>query len=172
MQVFRGDVGLQLEAGNLPEGVDAGIGAAGALGQRGFAGDAAEGGLQLALDGWFSGLNLPAAVIGAVVGKGELPGLRAADGLGAFGHWLPVQISEYSKRLRRKGAERGVGYTQLSACRAAIRWKNPENAGVAGIGGNEPGSQRVGRWESADRVCGENVLANDNNASGAALRTS
>ena len=59
--------------------MNAGVGAAGALRQRRFAGDALQGSLQLALD-CRSGLHLPAVEVGAIVGKGELPGLRSRPG--------------------------------------------------------------------------------------------
>src|SRR5580698_750222 len=86
LQIFRGNVGGEFEAGYLAEGVDAGIGAAGALGQWGFAGDAAEGGLQFSLDGGLTGLDLPAAEVGAVVGEGQLPGMKPEGmRLGSFG---------------------------------------------------------------------------------------
>ena len=78
MQVRSGNVCMELKAGHLAQGVNAGVGAARALGQRGFAGDPAQGGLQFALDGRLSRLNLPAAEVGAVVGQGQLPGLREA----------------------------------------------------------------------------------------------
>ena len=44
------DARLKGKTGDLGESVHAGVGAAGTLGQRGFADDAAEGGLQFALD--------------------------------------------------------------------------------------------------------------------------
>ena len=72
---------MEKEAGDLAEGVDAGVGASGALRERGFAGDAADGGLEFALDGALAGLDLPAAEIGAVVGEGELPVLGLGRGL-------------------------------------------------------------------------------------------
>ena len=50
-QVVGGDGCLKDKAGDLGESVDAGIGAAGALGQGRFAGNAAQGGLQFALNG-------------------------------------------------------------------------------------------------------------------------
>jgi hypothetical protein len=80
LEVFCGDAGQENEAGDLAQGVDASIGAARALGQRRFTGNAAEGCLELALDGGVPGLNLPAVKIGAVVGEGELPGLRGGGG--------------------------------------------------------------------------------------------
>ena len=55
------------------EGVDAGVGAAGALGEDGFAGDAMDGVGERALDGGEVGLDLPAVVGGSVVGEDELP---------------------------------------------------------------------------------------------------
>src|ERR1035437_5579902 len=70
-EIFRGDGRPEGEACHLREGMNAGVGATGAWGERRFAGDPAESCLQLSLDGALSGLNLPAAVIGAVVGEGE-----------------------------------------------------------------------------------------------------
>ena len=77
---------MEIEAGDLGEGMDAGVGATRALRQGRFAGNAAEGGLQLALDGGFAGLDLPAAEFGAVVGEGELEAVRGAGGLVEIGH--------------------------------------------------------------------------------------
>ena len=95
LEVFGRDGCLQGKAGHLRQGMHAGVGAAGALGKRRFARDAAEGGLQFSLDGGLAGLNLPAAVIGAVVGEGELPGaeigwrLRLGLGGGVHGNrWV------------------------------------------------------------------------------------
>jgi len=56
------------------------------LREGGFAGDAAEGGLEFTLDGGLAGLNLPTAEIGAIVGEGELEGSRG--GLGEIGHGI------------------------------------------------------------------------------------
>jgi hypothetical protein len=60
--------------------VDAGIGAAGALREDGFAGDVADGAGEGALDGGEVGLDLPAVVGGAVVGEDDLP-VRHEDAL-------------------------------------------------------------------------------------------
>ena len=86
-EVFRRNGGLQAETCHLGEGMDTGVGAPGALGQGRFAGDPAQGVLQLALNGGFIGLNLPAPEICAIVGQGELPGLRVRFGFGGIGHW-------------------------------------------------------------------------------------
>lgn len=83
-EIFGRDVGLEFKAGDLGQGVNAGVGAARALRERGFTGDAAEGGLEFTLDCELAGLDLPAAEVSAVVGEGELEGLR--NGLDGIGH--------------------------------------------------------------------------------------
>ena len=89
---FSGGIGARrVEAGHLGQGVDSGIGAAGALGQRRFAGDAAESGLQFALDGGLAGLHLPALEASAIVGEGYFPSLERRCGLVLVAHgnrWL------------------------------------------------------------------------------------
>ena len=72
-EIGRRDVSLQGKAGDLGERVDAGVSAAGTLRQGRFADNAAERGLQFALDGALAGLNLPTVEIGAVVGDGQFP---------------------------------------------------------------------------------------------------
>src|ERR1700677_452923 len=69
-QIARRDGGTKSEACDLREGMDAGVGAAGALRQRGFACNAAERCLKLALDGSNAGLHLPALEVGSIVGQG------------------------------------------------------------------------------------------------------
>ena len=64
------------DAGNLSEGVDASVRAAGALRENGFSGDVAEGCGKGALDGGEVGLDLPAVEGGTVVGEGEFPALH------------------------------------------------------------------------------------------------
>jgi hypothetical protein len=59
--------------------VDAGVGAAGALGQGGFAGDVVNGAGECALDGGEIGLDLPAVVGSSVVSESELPVEHGAD---------------------------------------------------------------------------------------------
>ncbi len=59
------------EGGDLGEGVDAGVGAAGALGEDGFSGDVVDGVGEGALDGGEIGLDLPAVEGGSVVGEDE-----------------------------------------------------------------------------------------------------
>ena len=80
MQVGGGDGGGKREAGDLGEGVDAGVGAAGALGKDALADGAVDGVGEQALDGGEVGLDLPSAEGGAVVGESELP-VRHGDEL-------------------------------------------------------------------------------------------
>src|SRR5277367_4602022 len=62
VKVCSGNGDGEGEGGDLTEGVDAGVGAAGALGQDGLAGDTMDCLRECALDGWQVGLNLPAVV--------------------------------------------------------------------------------------------------------------
>jgi hypothetical protein len=80
VQVGGGDGGVQREGGDLGEGVDTGVGAAGALREDALAGGAVDGVGEQALDGGEVGLDLPSAVRGAVVGESELP-VRHGDEL-------------------------------------------------------------------------------------------
>ena len=73
MEIGGGDGDGEGEGGDLRESVDAGVGAAGALGENGFAGDAVDGVCEGALYGGEIGLDLPAVVGGSVVGEDELP---------------------------------------------------------------------------------------------------
>ena len=73
MKIGGGDGDGERKGGNLREGVNAGVGAAGTLGENGFAGDAMDGLGECALDGGEVGLHLPAVVGGSVVGEDELP---------------------------------------------------------------------------------------------------
>lgn len=68
----HGEPGGGVEVGDLGEGVDAGIGAAGAVDAHGLLGDFGGGGLEEILNGVAAGLGLPAVVRAAVVGEGEL----------------------------------------------------------------------------------------------------
>ena len=79
MEVGGGDGDGEGEGGDLGEGVDAGVGAAGALREDGFAGDAVDGLGESALDGGEVGLDLPTVVGGSVVGEDELPVRHGAD---------------------------------------------------------------------------------------------
>ena len=67
------DGGVEGKADDLAEGVDAGVGASGALREDGFPGDVADGFGESALDGWERRLDLPAVEGGAVVGEDEFP---------------------------------------------------------------------------------------------------
>jgi len=69
-KVFGGDRGFQLEGGDLRKGMDAGVGAAGALRKDGFAGQVAKRGRKGALNGREVGLDLPAVEGSAVVAEG------------------------------------------------------------------------------------------------------
>jgi hypothetical protein len=73
MEVRGGDGDGEGEGGDLGEGVNAGVGAAGALGEDGFAGDAMDGLGERALYGGERRLDLPAVVGGSVVGQDCLP---------------------------------------------------------------------------------------------------
>jgi len=73
LEVGGGDGGRERDAGDLPECVDTGVGASGALGEDGFAGDVMEGPGEGALNSGKAGLNLPAVIRRAVVGDCELP---------------------------------------------------------------------------------------------------
>ena len=73
MEVGSGDGRGDGEGGDLGQGVDASVGAAGALREDRFAGDAVDRLCEGALDGGKVGLNLPAVVGGSVVGENELP---------------------------------------------------------------------------------------------------
>ena len=72
IEVDGGDGRGEGEAGDLGEGVDASVGAAGALGQNALASDAEEGVGEQALNGRKVRLDLPAVVGRAVVGEDEL----------------------------------------------------------------------------------------------------
>jgi len=80
MEVCRGDGDGEREGGDLGESVDAGVGAARALGENGFAGDALDGLREGALNGGEIGLDLPTVVGGSVVGQDEFP-VRHGDDL-------------------------------------------------------------------------------------------
>ena len=70
MEIGGGDECCEREAGDLAEGVDSGVGAAGALGEDGFSCDVVDGVGECALHGGEIGLDLPAVVRGAVVSEG------------------------------------------------------------------------------------------------------
>ena len=80
VEVGGGDGDVEREGGDLGEGVDAGVGAAGALRENGLAGDVADGVRESALNGGEVGLDLPAVVGGSIVGEGDLP-VRHGDAL-------------------------------------------------------------------------------------------
>lgn len=87
LQVLGRDWRGEREAGDLGQGMDSSVGAAGALRQGRFARDSAEGCLELSLDGRQAGLDLPALEVRSIVGEGQLPGLEAGIGLRFLGHW-------------------------------------------------------------------------------------
>ena len=73
LQILGWNVAPESKTGHLAERMNAGIGAAGALWEDGFAGDLADGFGECALDGRKAGLNLPTVEVGAVVTESELP---------------------------------------------------------------------------------------------------
>jgi len=73
MKICGGNGDGERKGGDLSERVNAGVGAAGALGENGFAGDAMDGLDECALNGGKRGLGLPAVVGGSVVGEDCLP---------------------------------------------------------------------------------------------------
>jgi hypothetical protein len=73
MEVGGGDGDGEREGGDLGKGVDAGVGAAGALREDGLSGDALDGFGEGSLHGGEIGLDLPAVVGGSVVGESGFP---------------------------------------------------------------------------------------------------
>lgn len=73
------DGGGQGERGDLAEGVDAGVGTAGTLGEDALAEGAMDGIGERALDGRQAGLHLPPVKPGTVVGERELPVRHGRD---------------------------------------------------------------------------------------------
>ena len=65
-----------LKGRDLGEGMDAGVGASGALGQKLLSGEALDGLRQGTLDGGLAGLDLPAVKGGAIIGEGEFESAR------------------------------------------------------------------------------------------------
>ena len=81
LQEFRGgEIGMGFEMRDLAEGVDSGVGAAGAVDGDALLGDFLEGVFEGALDGGDFGLELPAVEVGAVVGDGEFDVLHFRAG--------------------------------------------------------------------------------------------
>src|SRR5450432_2837263 len=72
MEVARGQGRLSAEAADLPQGMDSGVGAPGAVEHDVFLGQLAQHADNFALNGRLAGLDLPAVKISAVVGDGEL----------------------------------------------------------------------------------------------------
>jgi hypothetical protein len=75
-QGFRGVGGGELARGDLAEGVDAAVGAAGPGDVEGFAKNLFESGFEGELDGGVGILALPAVEVGAAVGNRQLQGLE------------------------------------------------------------------------------------------------
>ena len=73
MKICGGNGDGERKGGDLSERVNAGVGAAGALGEDGFAGDVVDGAGEGALNGGEVGLDLPAVVGRSVVGEGCFP---------------------------------------------------------------------------------------------------
>jgi hypothetical protein len=87
LEVGGRDGVLEIEGGDLGEGVDSGIGAAGGFDADGGAFDFGEDLFELALDGGQAGLDLPAVVFGAVVGEFDADAAQGA-GSGGAGAWF------------------------------------------------------------------------------------
>jgi hypothetical protein len=106
MEVCRGDWDGDGEGGDLGEGVDAGVGAARALGENGFAGDALDGLREGALNGGEIGLDLPTVVGGSVVGQDEFPVRHGDDLHGIMTGWLtPIWMDDaFKKQLQKRNA--------------------------------------------------------------------
>ncbi len=79
VQVRGGNGGRESEAGDLREGVNAGVCAAGALGKNALAGDPGDGVGEVSLHGGESRLDLPAMQVGAVVAEDRLPERHLLD---------------------------------------------------------------------------------------------
>lgn len=105
LQVPRRNRSPQGKAGDLRQSVDTRVGPARPLWQWSFPRDAAERRLQLSLDGWFAGLNLPAAEIRAVIGQGQLPGLCLFLEFGRCSH-LEVLALQGTRRRPSRGPMR------------------------------------------------------------------
>jgi len=73
MKAGGGDGRLDGERCNLSEGVDACVGATGALGEYGFSGDVEDGFGERSLHGWKAGLYLPSVKRCPIVGEDCLP---------------------------------------------------------------------------------------------------
>lgn len=73
MEISCRNRGFQSEAGNLGQGVNAGVGSPRTLRQHNFAGDAMDCLGQSSLDGGKVWLHLPSAIGGAVVAEEDFP---------------------------------------------------------------------------------------------------
>ena len=80
MKICGGNGDGERKGGDLSERVNAGVGAAGALGEDVFSGDVADDVGERSLDGRQLGLNLPAVVGASIVGESYLP-VRHEDSL-------------------------------------------------------------------------------------------
>lgn len=69
---------LQYTTGDLAQSMNSGVGATLSLGQGTLPDRSSQCGLQFTLNRAFAGLNLPTAVVRAVIGQGKLP---------VFNHW-------------------------------------------------------------------------------------
>ena len=117
-----------LKGCDLGEGVNAGVGASGALGQKLLSGEALDGVGQSALDGGLAGLNLPAVEGRAVIGEREFESAGAHRSHG-FQGWLPT-ISRFQgwRVLRAKSRRRISNQEQCPATgRYILRGMNASN---------------------------------------------
>ena len=109
VEVGGGDGDGEREGGDLGEGVDSGVGAAGALREDGLSGDALDGLGEGALHGGEIGLDLPAVVGGSVVGESGFP-VRHGDvrTVSRVARWVLVERGvafegRVESEMRRKG---------------------------------------------------------------------
>jgi hypothetical protein len=102
IKIRRGDGDGEGEGGHLTEGVDAGVGAAGALRENSFAAHALDCLRQSALDSGEAGLDLPTVVGGAVVGQDEFPVRHGVDLDGITVDCLIKDLSETANLKDRR----------------------------------------------------------------------
>ena len=109
---------MKVEAGHLAEGMYAGIGASGTLGQGCLTGHPPERGLQFSLDGGPAGLDLPSAEIASVVGKGSLPVLRFT-GLRSLGQNCVLSVTRCGDEMNPRATAEKWRFHNNRRC---FRW--------------------------------------------------
>ena len=109
VKIWGGDGCEEIEAGNLREGVDTGVGAAGAGGEGAFGRNAKESVRKMLLHGGEAGLDLPAVEMAAIVTESAHPA------------WHGATVA--------RGARAGVRYTWLARKTFWMRrWKGTSGA--------------------------------------------